>query len=148
MYSFFSTRSKNISHMPLPYPTAPSIIPGMAQLITNQAQVCLISVIKCLQALPLCQTVIIFSFQMSSTPQPPGFVEGRDDLMWSLLQFISGSIAKNSTEEFVPVLGLLNVLYFEDSVPLPVPDTTKQESVKKLAATAIYIHLSNKVKKN
>ena len=31
---------------------------------------------------------------------------GRDKLMWVLLQFISGSIAKNPTGDFLPVLRL------------------------------------------
>ncbi|TRY72734.1 hypothetical protein TCAL_11188 [Tigriopus californicus] len=70
--------------------------------------------------------------------------EGRDDLMWSLLQFISGSIAKNTTSEFVPVLRLLSL--YDENEPLPVPDTTMPCCIRKFAATAVYIHLCNKAK--
>lgn len=45
--------------------------------------------------------------------------EGRDFLMWTLLQFISGSIGKNTWTDFMPVLKLYS-LYNETS-PLPVP---------------------------
>ena len=40
-------------------------------------------------------------------------------------------------------------LYFSDEVndcePLPIPDKTKPDAVKKLAATALYIHFCNRV---
>ena len=73
--------------------------------------------------------------------------------MWTLLQFVSGSITKNTTDEFVPVLKLLHLLYgpahpsaasaaFE---PLAVPDVSMSDSVRRLAACAIYIHLAHKV---
>ena len=45
----------------------------------------------------------------------------RDKLMWVLLQFISGSIQKNPTADFIPVLKLYNM--YSESEPLPVPDT-------------------------
>ena len=68
---------------------------------------------------------------------------GRDKLMWVLLQFISGSIQKNPTADFVPVLRLYN-MYSEDAEPAPVPDTSLPSSVEQLAATAIFIHLKKK----
>jgi mediator of RNA polymerase II transcription subunit 23 len=35
--------------------------------------------------------------------------KGRDDLMWSLLQYISGSIQRNALSNFLPVLKLYDV---------------------------------------
>ena len=68
---------------------------------------------------------------------------GRDKLMWVLLQFISGSIQKNPTADFVPVLRLF-CMYAGDTEPIPVPDTAHPSCVETLAATAIYIHLKRK----
>ena len=48
-----------------------------------------------------------------------GVKGGRDKLFWLLLQFISGSIQKNPTTDFLPVLRLYS-LYSETS-PLPLP---------------------------
>ncbi len=79
---------------------------------------------------------------------PVTLYEGRDDLMWSLLQFISGSIAKNSTEDFISVLYLMEVLYPDPDRGgeiLAVPELTDPACVKKLAAAAVYIHLTTKV---
>ena len=67
---------------------------------------------------------------------------GRDKLMWVLLQFISGSIQKNPTADFVPVLELYGM--YSDTEPAPVPDTSLPSSVEQLAATAIFIHLKKK----
>ena len=75
---------------------------------------------------------------------------GRDNMMWALLQFVSGSMSnKNATDEFVPVLCLMELLYSDErnncDEPLPVPDPTKPDAVKRLAATALYIHFCNRV---
>ena len=43
--------------------------------------------------------------------------EGRDFLMWALLQYISGSIAKNSSTDFMTVLKLYSL--YNESQPLP-----------------------------
>jgi len=67
---------------------------------------------------------------------------GRDKLMWVLLQFISGSIQKNPTADFIPVLKLYNM--YSESEPLPVPDTSLPTCVEQLAATGIFIHLKRK----
>ena len=67
---------------------------------------------------------------------------GRDKLMWVLLQFISGSIQKNPTADFVPVLRLYDM--YKDEATLPVPDTNSPACVEQLAATAIFIHLKRK----
>jgi len=67
---------------------------------------------------------------------------GRDKLMWVLLQFISGSIQKNPTADFIPVLKLYNM--YSESEPLPVPDTNQPNCVEQLAATGIFIHLKRK----
>jgi mediator of RNA polymerase II transcription subunit 23 len=69
--------------------------------------------------------------------------KGRDDLMWSLLQYISGSIQRNALSNFLPVLKLYDVL-FNEKEPLPVPDVKLPSSTKKIAATCIYIHLLKK----
>lgn len=70
--------------------------------------------------------------------------EGRDFLMWSLLQFISGSIAKNPYTDFMPVLKLFSL--YDEPTPLPIP--SGKNAVRKLAAAAIYIHLSRKMARN
>merc|ERR1719419_716355 len=67
---------------------------------------------------------------------------GRDKLMWVLLQFISGSIQKNPTADFLPVLKLYTM--YSESDPLPVPDTSSPACVEQLAATGIFIHLKRK----
>jgi mediator of RNA polymerase II transcription subunit 23 len=69
--------------------------------------------------------------------------KGRDDLMWALLQYISGSIQRNALSNFLPVLKLYDILYNEKE-PLPVPDVKLASSTKKIAATCIYIHLLKK----
>ncbi|KAG5667969.1 hypothetical protein PVAND_015928 [Polypedilum vanderplanki] len=69
--------------------------------------------------------------------------KGRDDLMWALLQYISGSIQRNALSNFLPVLKLYDILYNEKE-PLPVPDVKHASSTKKIAATCIYIHLLKK----
>ena len=63
--------------------------------------------------------------------------------MWVLLQFISGSIQKTPTADFVPVLRLFS-MYSGDTGTLPVPDTNSPACVEQLAATAIFIHLKRK----
>ena len=62
--------------------------------------------------------------------------------MWVLLQFISGSIQKNPTADFLPVLKLYTM--YSESDPLPVPDTSSPACVEQLAATGIFIHLKRK----
>ncbi|OQR66851.1 mediator of RNA polymerase II transcription subunit 23-like [Tropilaelaps mercedesae] len=69
--------------------------------------------------------------------------KGRDQLMWVLLQFISGSIQKNSLNDFLPVLRLYDLLYPE-SEPLPFPDVTDPSCTHKLAVTCIWVHLMKK----
>ena len=68
---------------------------------------------------------------------------GRDELMWALLQYISGSIAKNTVTDFLPVLKLF--FLYDEPTPLPVPDMTSKHCARPLAAAAIYIHLSRKM---
>ena len=67
--------------------------------------------------------------------------EGRDFLMWALLQFISGSIAKNTSTDFIPVLKLFSL--YDEKYPLPVPKG--KSASRKLSAAAIYVHLSRKM---
>lgn len=69
--------------------------------------------------------------------------QGRDHLMWILLQFISGSVQKNPLADFLPVLKLYDLLYSDTEV-LPVPDITKPQSTHALASTSIWIHLNKK----
>nr|XP_039249771.1 mediator of RNA polymerase II transcription subunit 23-like [Styela clava] len=68
---------------------------------------------------------------------------GRDHLMWVLLQFISGSIQKNPLSDFLPIIKLMNLLYSERQ-PLPEPDITKPFSTHKFAAICILMHLNRK----
>ena len=67
---------------------------------------------------------------------------GRDELMWALLQYISGSIAKNTVTDFLPVLKLF--FLYNEPVPIPVPDVTSKYCARQMAAAAIYIHLQKK----
>ena len=67
---------------------------------------------------------------------------GRDELMWTLLQYISGSIAKNTFTDFLPILKLF--FLYDELEPLPVPDVKSKDCARKLAAAAIYIHLQKK----
>lgn len=64
--------------------------------------------------------------------------KGRDYLMWSLLQFTSGSIQRYTLSSFLAVLELCDLLYAEQE-PLPVPDTTKSACARQMAATCIWI---------
>ena len=61
--------------------------------------------------------------------------------MWALLQFISGSIAKNTSTDFIPVLKLFSL--YDENYALPVP--TGKSAIRKLSAAAIYVHLSRKM---
>ncbi|XP_050057825.1 mediator of RNA polymerase II transcription subunit 23-like [Aphis gossypii] len=67
----------------------------------------------------------------------------RDRLMWVLLQYISGSIQRNSLENILPVLKLYDLLYPEKE-PLPVPDTSNALCTHQMAVTCIWIHLLRK----
>ena len=69
--------------------------------------------------------------------------KGRDDLMWALLQYISGSIQRNALSNFLPVLKLFDILY-DEKEPLPLPEVKLASSTKKISATCIYIHLLKK----
>ena len=46
----------------------------------------------------------------NSCKKRPIMKEGRDFMMWALLQFISGSIAKNTSTDFIP--GTTRIVYF------------------------------------
>ena len=72
--------------------------------------------------------------------QERNLTAGRDKLMWVLLQFISGSIQKNPTADFIPVLKLYNM--YSETEPLPVPDINQPSCVEQLAG--IFIHLKRK----
>nr|XP_023028639.1 mediator of RNA polymerase II transcription subunit 23 [Leptinotarsa decemlineata] len=69
---------------------------------------------------------------------------GRDQLMWVLLQFISGSIQRNPLSNFLPVLRLYELLYPEQEQPLPVPDFNQPQCTRQMATTCIWIHLTKK----
>ncbi len=64
--------------------------------------------------------------------------------MWALLQYVSGSMAKNSISEFLPVLRLFSL--FDETSPLPVPDLTNPDCVQILSPVTIFLVLSNKMK--
>ncbi|CAH1171324.1 unnamed protein product [Phaedon cochleariae] len=69
---------------------------------------------------------------------------GRDQLMWVLLQFISGSIQRNPLSNFLPVLRLYELLYPEQEPALPVPDFNQPQCTRQMAVTCIWIHLTKK----
>ncbi|ESO86009.1 hypothetical protein LOTGIDRAFT_167513 [Lottia gigantea] len=69
--------------------------------------------------------------------------KGRDNLMWVLLQFISGSIQKNSLADFLPVMKLYDLLY-SDSEIIPIPDVTMAHCTHAFAGTCIWIHIDKK----
>ena len=65
----------------------------------------------------------------------------RDMLMWLLLQYISGAVAKSSQiEEFLPVIDLFNELYGEET-DLPIPDENSPRFITDTAALCIFMHL-------
>ena len=68
---------------------------------------------------------------------------GREHLMWVLLQFISGAIQKNPLNDFLPIMKLYGILYPETE-PIAVPDITKPGCTHTLAAASIWIHLLRK----
>jgi len=68
---------------------------------------------------------------------------GRDKLMWVLLQFISGSIQKNPSSDFMEVLQLYRM--YDETEPLAVPDTKSPDCIEALAAVGILVHLKKKV---
>ncbi|XP_076272073.1 mediator complex subunit 23 isoform X2 [Rhynchophorus ferrugineus] len=70
--------------------------------------------------------------------------KGRDQLMWVLLQFISGSIQRNPLANFMPVLKLYELLFPEQEPPLPVPDFNQPQCTRQMAMTCIWIHLMKK----
>uniref|UniRef100_A0A336LHK9 Mediator of RNA polymerase II transcription subunit 23 n=1 Tax=Culicoides sonorensis TaxID=179676 RepID=A0A336LHK9_CULSO len=70
---------------------------------------------------------------------------GRNQLMWVLLQFISGSIQRNPIQNFLPVLDLFDLLYVEKE-PLPIPDVTNPSCAQLMAPTCIWIHITRKAK--
>ncbi|GJQ71180.1 putative mediator of RNA polymerase II transcription subunit [Trypoxylus dichotomus] len=100
------------------------------------------------------QLIYFVLFQFSSFPNIVlAFVErlqgrnlrrGRDQLMWVLLQFISGSIQRNPLSNFLPVLKLYELLFPEDEPPLPVPDVSQPQCTRQMAMTCIWIHLTKK----
>ncbi|XP_063877362.1 mediator of RNA polymerase II transcription subunit 23-like [Scylla paramamosain] len=69
--------------------------------------------------------------------------QGRDHLMWVLLQFLSGSIQKNQFSDFLPVLRLIEVLYPEQE-SLPVPDYTDPQCAMQMSAMCILMHILKK----
>ncbi len=71
-------------------------------------------------------------------------IGGRGDLFWCLMQYISGSITKNPVADFSSVLRLFSLLYGEEPKPLPVPDLSRPESVRELAAATLFTLLRNK----
>ncbi|XP_040568431.2 LOW QUALITY PROTEIN: mediator of RNA polymerase II transcription subunit 23 [Lepeophtheirus salmonis] len=70
---------------------------------------------------------------------------GRDELIWALLQYISGCITKNMIWDFVHALRLINLLY-NDKEPIPIPDLNDPNAVKSLSAAAVYIQLSHRAR--
>uniref|UniRef100_A0A1A9X3H6 Mediator of RNA polymerase II transcription subunit 23 n=1 Tax=Glossina brevipalpis TaxID=37001 RepID=A0A1A9X3H6_9MUSC len=71
--------------------------------------------------------------------------KGRDQLMWILLQFISGSIQKNPISNFLPMFKLFDLLYPEQE-PLKLPDCNKSSALRQMAPICIWIHLMKKAR--
>ncbi|XP_065161273.1 mediator of RNA polymerase II transcription subunit 23 [Atheta coriaria] len=100
------------------------------------------------------QLIYFVLFQFSSFPnivlalhdrlQGRDLKKGRDQLMWVLLQFISGSIQRNPLSNFLPVLRLYQLLFPDDEPPLPVPDFNQPQCTRQMAMTCIWIHLTKK----
>ncbi|KAL3284506.1 hypothetical protein HHI36_018665 [Cryptolaemus montrouzieri] len=70
--------------------------------------------------------------------------KGRDQLMWLLLQFISGSIQRNPLSSVLPVLKLYDLLFPEQEPALPIPDLKQPKCTRQMAMTCIWIHLMKK----
>ena len=70
---------------------------------------------------------------------------GFDDLLWALMQYISGSISKNTALEFAPVLRLV-MMYAErlEQDAARLPDVSDPSCVKKFAAASLFILLTRK----
>ena len=69
--------------------------------------------------------------------------KNRDMLMWLLLQYISGAVAKdrgNQIEEFLPVIELFNFLYGAET-ELPIPNESGPSFITATAALCIFMHL-------
>nr|XP_022905695.1 mediator of RNA polymerase II transcription subunit 23 isoform X1 [Onthophagus taurus] len=71
------------------------------------------------------------------------YKRGRDQLMWVLLQFISGAIHRNPLSNFLPVLKLYELFYPEDETP-PAFDVTQPQCTRQMAMTCTWIHLTKK----
>lgn len=100
------------------------------------------------------QVIYFVLFQFASFPniilalysrlQGRDMRKGRDQLMWVLLQFISGSIQRNPLSNFLPVLRLYELLFPENEPPLPVPDFNQPQCTRQMAMICIWIHLTQK----
>ncbi|XP_044767025.1 mediator of RNA polymerase II transcription subunit 23 [Coccinella septempunctata] len=100
------------------------------------------------------QLIYFVLFQFASFPnivmslrsrlQGRDFKKGRDDLMWVLLQFISGSIQRNPLSNVLPVLKLYDLLFPEQEPPLPIPDLKNPKCTRQMAMICIWIHLMKK----
>ncbi|XP_047129297.1 mediator of RNA polymerase II transcription subunit 23 isoform X1 [Hydra vulgaris] len=71
--------------------------------------------------------------------------KGRDQLMWVLLQFISGSIQKSSLSAFSHIIKLFETLY-PGKEPLPVPTSINADNVSSFSMACIWVHLSKKAR--
>ncbi|CAG9857627.1 unnamed protein product [Phyllotreta striolata] len=85
-----------------------------------------------------------FVISLHSRLQGRDLRRGRDQLMWVLLQFISGSIQRNPLSNFLPVLRLYELLYPEQEQQLPVPDYNQPHCTRQMAMTCIWLHLTKK----
>lgn len=85
-----------------------------------------------------------FVLTLHSKLQGRDLRRGRDQLMWVLLQFISGSIQRNPLSNFLPVLRLYELLFPEQEPPLPVPDFNQPQCTRQMAMICIWIHLVKK----
>ena len=67
---------------------------------------------------------------------------GRDQLLWVLFHYLSGSLQRLPIKDFGCVLKLLS--FYDESEPLPVPDIAEKGCQRKLAAALTYMFLVRK----
>lgn len=65
--------------------------------------------------------------------------KGRDQIMFAMLQFVTGAIQKNTLSQFLCLIKLYDLLYPEKE-PLPVPDISDCSCTHQMAACCIWIH--------
>ena len=63
--------------------------------------------------------------------------------MWLMMQCVFGAGKMFSTYEYIAFIKLYDLLY-DDSEPLPVPDSSNAHSVISNAVTCLWVHMQKK----